>query len=105
MVERREEVKRPGLRSEGIKGSHWRKEKRSIRSFFGGEELEKTGVEGEERERKQEVGVERKGGDEAAGLGARGGEARATDQEPSSPGTEQVQAASKAFGPEGAARA
>lgn len=58
MVERREEVKRPGLRSEGIKGSHWRKEKRSIRSFFGGEELEKTGVEGEERERKQEVRVE-----------------------------------------------
>lgn len=48
--------------------------------------------------------MERKGGDEAAGLGARG-EARATDQEPSSPGTEQVQAASKAFGPEGAARA
>lgn len=34
MVERREEVKRPGLRSEGIEGSHWRKEKRSIRSFF-----------------------------------------------------------------------
>lgn len=59
MVERREEVKRPGLRSEGIVGSHWRKEKRSIRSFFfGGEELEKTGVEGEERERKQEVRVE-----------------------------------------------
>lgn len=49
--------------------------------------------------------MERKGGDEAAGLGAWGGEARATDQEPSSPGTEQVQAASKAFGPEGAARA
>lgn len=96
MVERREEVKRPGLRSEGIKGSHWRKEKRSIRSFFGGEELEKTGVEGEERERKQEVRAEWR---EKEGM------RRATDQEPSSPGTEQVQAASKAFGPEGAARA
>lgn len=105
MVERREEVKRPGLRSEGIKGSHWRKEKRSIRSFFGGEELEKTGRRGERKKARSQSGVERKGGDEAAGLGARGGEARATDQEPSSPGTEQVQAASKAFGPEGAARA
>lgn len=49
--------------------------------------------------------MERKGGDEAAGLGARREEARATDQEPRSRGTEQVQAASEAFGPEGAARA
>lgn len=48
---------------------------------------------------------ERRGEEEAAGLGARGGEARATDQEPASRGTEQVQAVSKAFGPEGAARA
>lgn len=70
MVERREEVKRPGLRSEGIVGSHWGGEgggKRKVASgvlflfFFGGEELEKTGVEGEERERKQEVRVEWRG--------------------------------------------
>lgn len=47
-----------------------------------------------ESEKSEWSGEERKGGDEAAGLGARGGEARATDQEPSSPGTEQVQAAS-----------
>lgn len=44
-------------------------------------------------------------GKEAAELGALGGEARATDQEPGSRGKEQVQAASEAFGPEGAARA
>lgn len=107
MVERREEVKRPGLRSEGIKGSHWRKEKRSIRSFFWRGRIGKGRGRrrGERKKARSQSGVERKGGDEAAGLGARGGEARATDQEPSSPGTEQVQAASKAFGPEGAARA
>lgn len=40
-----------------------------------------------------------------AGPVARGGERRATDQEPASLGTEQVQPVSEAFGPEGAARA
>lgn len=49
------------------------------------------------------------------GLGERGavwwcwaggeGRERATDQEPGSPGMEQVQAASEAFGPKGAPRA
>lgn len=59
MVERREEVKRPGLRSEGIKGSHWRKEKRSIRSFFWRGRIGKDrGRRRGERERKQEVRAE-----------------------------------------------
>lgn len=68
MVERREEVKRPGLRSEGIVGSHWGgegggggKRKGASGVFFGGEELDKTGVDGEERERKREVRVEWRG--------------------------------------------
>lgn len=58
----------------------------------------------ENTSRKKKRG-EKSRGVEAAGLGARGEEARATDQEPSSRGMEQVQAASEAFGPEGAARA
>lgn len=60
-------------------------------------------MDGEEKRQTLKVGI--RGEEEAAGLGARGGEARATDQEPGSLGTEQVQAASEAFGPEGAARA
>lgn len=60
------------------------------------------GVERGEKEERR--GKERRG-EETAGLGARGGEARATDQEPGSRGKEQVQAVSEAFGPEGAARA
>lgn len=48
-------------------------------------------------------GVRKERGEEGRmGWGRR---ARATDQEPDSQGTEQVQAASEAFGPEGAARA
>lgn len=43
--------------------------------------------------------------EEVAGPVARGGARRATDQEPGSPGTEQVQPVSEASGPAGAARA
>ena len=53
---------------------------------------------------KRSIGSSQRG-EEVAGPVARGGEARATDQEPGSRGTEQVQPVSEAFGPEGAARA
>lgn len=59
----------------------------------------------QENKSRNERRGEKSRGEKAAGLGARGEEARATDQEPGSRGMEQVQAASEAFGPEGAARA
>lgn len=104
MVERREGVKRPALRSEGMDGSHrggGKKEERSVRSFWRGETESLRGRKGKQT---RKIGVGIRGGGGWA-IGARGGEARATDQEPGSRGTEQVQAASEAFGPEGAARA
>lgn len=70
-----------------------------------GKEKERSGWGGEKADIKSRSRNQRRGEEEAAGLGAWGGEARATDQEPGSRGTEQVQAASEAFGPEGAARA
>lgn len=92
MVKRRERVKRPGLRSEGMEVTGEEKGGKEHQEFFG---EERCSVKvGEERRR-----------EEVAGLVARGGEAGATDQEPGSQGTEQVQPVSEAFGPEGAARA
>lgn len=109
VVERRDEVKRPGQRSEGIAESHRGRGARGKehQEFFWGNRQERRGWNRPNREK--EAGEVRRE-EERRGWGgwARGpgrGEARATDQEPGSRGTEQVQAASEAFGPEGAARA
>lgn len=94
MVWRRRGVKRPELRSEATEGARGKEHGEFLARRDGG-----MGVK---RRRKD---TERREEEAAAGLGAGGQEARATDQEPGSRGMEQVQAASEAFGPEGAARA
>ncbi|KAI3361435.1 hypothetical protein L3Q82_013602 [Scortum barcoo] len=73
-----------------------------MESLRGGERQRTEAAEGKEKEggrwggenadKKSRSGNGRRGEEETAGLGARGGEARATDQEPGSRGTEQVQA-------------
>lgn len=101
MVKRRERVKRPGLRSEGMEEVTGEEKGGKEHQEF----LERRDAELKLERRGEETRGEETRGEEVAGLVARGGEARATDQEPGSQGTEQVQPVSEAFGPEGAARA